>query len=122
MTQPPPALPERLQRPAHLVLRERADPAPLGERQPVPSAEAEHDRDGQEQRAGQGRADPHREQSEYGRDDARESEAPGAGETAVLLPAGMIGATGLSAARPGHDHPPMLPPPKDATRIGHHRS
>ena len=49
MNHPPPVLPEWLQRTAHLVLRASADPAPPGERQPVPRPDTERHRDGQEQ-------------------------------------------------------------------------
>lgn len=51
--------PEWLERTADLILRARADPAPPGERQPVPRSETEHDRYGHECHRGQSSSHGH---------------------------------------------------------------
>lgn len=77
MTQPPPMFREPRERTPNLVLRASTDAAAPGEREPVARAEAAHDRDDQEQHAGQDRTGPHRDQPDGGRGRTGEREPAG---------------------------------------------
>ena len=106
------------QRAPYLVLRVSADPAARGEGQPVAGAEAERDSAGQDQRAGQGRTGAQEKQTEHRRRRAREPEAAGAGQAALLLATRVLHGADSPAERVDPVHPPMLPPPEDATPTG----
>jgi hypothetical protein len=112
-----PSLPlEWRQRAPHLVLGASSDSAAPGEGQPVAGTQAEHEGHDHEQRAGQGRTGPHGQQPEHRRGRARQPEAAGMGQPTVLLATRVVHAPSSLAERLNPDHPPMLPPPEDATQ------